>query len=450
MAANKKDMLSNLIKGNIYIHWADGLQPLMEKLIASLQERNDLKVYILCMSESLADQARKIVKNEEIIVPPQHFDINKASTQTKDILQTFSSLIYYSERHFFLDKSILNRVYEGQKNHSIEIDLINRCAFFCDFMERRGGIMVSEFGSDMLSSMASLLQFRLKDFKNLTVQTSRLFVKNKDLFFYIGYEFEKPLPLVGMDAIEIRRYKESTLKRTIKLFKSSINSSDIFAGVIKKIVHGPHINKNKNINKIIFFPLQFFPENTTLGETLGTVDQIWVINTLARSIPIDAELWIKDHFVETASDNNRLQVLEKLPNVRIIPSSITAAEILNDVDLVVTQTSSVGIEAIYRNIPVICFGNPMYSGHPLVKKINLLQSSLVDLRSEIFSSLSSVNISIQNKYHDVMDKLFVQLINNSFLSTEADGVYPYTDPVVNALVKGIDYTLAPLEHNDRD
>lgn len=437
---------------NVYIFWSDGLQGLMNKMIVELRkinQDNQIKVYVLCLNPKRANEVSKLLEFETILLPNINFSYQQCSPGVQNVLTVYGASLGFSERHFYSSFDFLKSIYECDEDILVSADLIMRAAYFCTLMERNGGILISEYGSDIFSTMASLLQDNCSNFINITVQGARLFSENDDVFFNISSKYESPITLLNLSSKEDAEYIDRICQRTLSLLKSSITSESIYKNNPKNNIQGLAIKKYSNSNQVVFFPLQFFPENATLGDCIGAVDQIWVVNHLSRALPHDCELWVKDHFVLTEADGNRLDVLKKLPNVRIIPSAVSVAEILPSIDLLVTQSSSAGLEAIYRGIPVLCFGNPLYQTHPLVTHSNLLDLSVNQLRHLIMLSIKRKGMLDQGMSEKIMDEILENHAKFSYVSRASEGPFPYTDSVAKALIQAIVQTFKMSELDSR-
>ncbi len=142
--------------------------------------------------------------------------------------------------------------------------------------------------------------------------------------------------------------------------------------------------KLKQIN-YAFFPLHKEPEVTLLVYSRPFCNQIEVIRNIARSLPIDMTLVVKEH---PASIGYRpLSYYEKIlgiPNVVMVPHTFKSEDLLHNSKLVTIISGSVGLEALIRKIPVINFGNTPFSFLPdtmikQVTNINRLADEIADL-----------------------------------------------------------------------
>ena len=134
------------------------------------------------------------------------------------------------------------------------------------------------------------------------------------------------------------------------------------------------------------------------------VDQLEVIRSIAKSLPVNYKLYVKDHPLQGnsgwKSTTYYKQILE-LPNVELLHASIPHDEILKNCSMTITITGSAGLESIFSQKPVIVFGNTIYSEISSVQKINNIE----DLPAKIKSGLNStVSISELNQFVDFLEE----------------------------------------------
>ena len=171
-----------------------------------------------------------------------------------------------------------------------------------------------------------------------------------------------------------KRFKEAYDHKGVTKFKAI---QVIFLNTIKSKIRKYFMDKNfyKEINdeKIIFFPLQVQPERNTSLVAPYYSDQINVIMNIAKTLPIGYKLYVKEHynmkfrFWRSISDYKKIM---ELPNVKLIHPFTNAQEILKRSSLVITISSTVGLEAAYHNIPSITFAKMIYSMLPSVFLVN--------------------------------------------------------------------------------
>jgi hypothetical protein len=122
--------------------------------------------------------------------------------------------------------------------------------------------------------------------------------------------------------------------------------------------------------KFVFFPLHFQPEMTTLVLGPYCVDQIAVIENVAKTLPIDHVLYVKEH---KASLGRRpfgyYRRLRRIPNVRLISPYVDSHDLIRASSAVCVISSTVGWEALLYEKPVITLGDVSYNAFDLVRHV---------------------------------------------------------------------------------
>lgn len=132
-------------------------------------------------------------------------------------------------------------------------------------------------------------------------------------------------------------------------------------------------------------------------------DQIGLVRTIARSLPVTHELYVKIH--PTNVDGNSpayYQELTKIPGVRLIGYHIDSRELIRKAAIIFTVTGAMGYEAGLLGKPVITFGRNYYNGLPSVQQVknitdlsylirnSLEQSAAKDFSQEIIEFLATL------------------------------------------------------------
>lgn len=145
----------------------------------------------------------------------------------------------------------------------------------------------------------------------------------------------------------------------------------------KKIYHFYGFFDKPNYNEnFIFFPLHFDPELATTVVAPFYINQIMVIEALAKSIPVTFKLYVKEHpsmYPKGLRPIIFYKRLLKIPNVKLIDPRVSSYELIKRCKGVVTITGTAGWEAAVLKKPVVTFGKPIYSILSTVKKVNDLE-----------------------------------------------------------------------------
>jgi hypothetical protein len=185
------------------------------------------------------------------------------------------------------------------------------------------------------------------------------------------------------------RTKFKTLRLSIKIA--------IEKRKIKKFVKHHSIYNIEKSTPFVYFPLHSEPEKALLIDSPYYLNQIELINQIAKSLPVGFKLLVKDH-PETKIQGRSVSFyknITNLPNVKLINPFVSRDKILSQSSLVITIAGTTGLEASFFEKPVIVLSDTDYSHLSSVYRLK----SLEDLPQIINSSLkSTVSISELKEY----------------------------------------------------
>ena len=128
--------------------------------------------------------------------------------------------------------------------------------------------------------------------------------------------------------------------------------------------------------KFIYFPLHVQPERNIDIDAPYYSNQLEVIKNIARSLPIQYKLYVKEHnsmkFRNWRSKSFYNSILN-LPNVKLIHPSSNPLGIIKNCSLVITIAGSAGLEAAFYEKPTIVLADVSYSNLSCVKKIKNIE-----------------------------------------------------------------------------
>lgn len=119
----------------------------------------------------------------------------------------------------------------------------------------------------------------------------------------------------------------------------------------------------------ILYPVHYQPEASTSIAAQFYVNQYEVIKNISFALPPNTYMVVKEHI--SALGYNTSEFYDKvrvLPNVILLGPEWNTKALIRASMAVVTLTSTVGMEAILMNKPVILFGRTFYEYHPLCHK----------------------------------------------------------------------------------
>jgi hypothetical protein len=131
-----------------------------------------------------------------------------------------------------------------------------------------------------------------------------------------------------------------------------------------------YFDEPRDGERSIFFPLHYQPEASTLIWAPFHVDQIAAIENIAKTLPIDHVLYVKEH---KGSLGRRpfgyYKRLRQIPNVRLITPYWDSHDLIRRASAVCVLTSTVGWEAIMYEKPVIALGDAFFNAYDHVARI---------------------------------------------------------------------------------
>ncbi len=219
------------------------------------------------------------------------------------------------------------------------------------------------------------------------------------------------------------RKRYSNFNRT----RSKILISEFKKGIDRKI-REYFINRNfsydiNSNDSFVFFPLHFEPERTLSIDAPFYTNQLEVITNIAKSLPIDYVLYVKEHptmgLLGWRPISYYKSILD-LPNVKLIHPSVNPDKIYEKCGLVITLTGTAGLEAAFHNKPSIILANVLYSDLSSVHKIN----SFEELPNAIRTVLSEkVNQNDLYKFVDFIDKNSFEIDINQLRTDFSNNFY---------------------------
>jgi len=192
-----------------------------------------------------------------------------------------------------------------------------------------------------------------------------------------------------------------------RVLKHEINS------IFKKIIWDKFIDKNleknyKKQEKFIFLPLHQEPERSLLIAAPYHTNQIEVIRHIAKSIPINYKLFVKEHPTQGPArggrDHSFYKKILSIPNVRLLHPTVNSENLISDCSLVISIGGTTSFEAAFYEKPSIIFTDLGYGILPSITKINSLDNLSTDISMALTKKVEASDL----------DKYISLLEDNSF------------------------------------
>ena len=157
-------------------------------------------------------------------------------------------------------------------------------------------------------------------------------------------------------------------------------------------------NLNKKIfqnEKFIYYPLHIEQERSLLIAAPYYTNQIEIIRSIAKSLPIDYKLYVKEH-PSQANRNWRnisdYREIMDIPNVRLFHPSFPSVELYKNCSSIITIGGGSGFEASLYGKPTIIFGDMGYSILPSVEKVNNFDRLSDTIRESLSKNVNPLDI----------------------------------------------------------
>tara|TARA_B110000438_G_scaffold116384_1_gene113900 strand:+ start:141 stop:1640 length:1500 start_codon:yes stop_codon:yes gene_type:complete len=171
--------------------------------------------------------------------------------------------------------------------------------------------------------------------------------------------------------------------------------------------HQKFLRKNAIVNldmnkKYVYFPLGSDPERSTLIPTPYYANQLETIKNISRSLPIDYQLYVKEHPVQIIwawRDLHFYKQILELPNVKLIHPSVDNEKLLKNTSLVMTLVGTTAMEAAVYKIPSIVFGDVLFSSLPSVFKVENIKELPILIKNAINTKVDFDDV---NKFMNII------------------------------------------------
>jgi hypothetical protein len=114
----------------------------------------------------------------------------------------------------------------------------------------------------------------------------------------------------------------------------------------------------------VYFPLHVTDDYKILKVIPHCVDQASIVEQVADALPVGYDLVLKEHPMSIG--RNSFALLRRLRtrvNVRLVPPTTSTHDLIRRSDAVAVISSTVGLEALLYEKPVLTVGQPFYSGY---------------------------------------------------------------------------------------
>jgi len=181
------------------------------------------------------------------------------------------------------------------------------------------------------------------------------------------------------------------------------------------------------VGPFVYYPLHVPGDMALTLRSPQYLDQLALIDYLARTVPHTHRVAIKEHpAMIGAVDARRLQaMLACYDNLVLLPPSTNNYEVLRLADAVVSVNSKSGAEAALLGKPVLVLGDAFYAGSPLVKQIKVVTELPGALASSLAAPATAPDHDAAGRYfetvwrHSLPGELYVSEQGNVAVFTQS-------------------------------
>jgi len=230
---------------------------------------------------------------------------------------------------------------------------------------------------------------------------------NQKINHYIKRLFENPEEIyknVGKSKFKILKYRFQ-LNFKIKKRKKFLDSNSI---------------KSVEDNNFILFPMQSEPEAKVLTISSNYSNQITLIENIAKTIPINTILYVKEHPIQKVKSWRSIEDYKKIisiPNVKLVHPNVSIEKLISKSRGVILISGGTGFEALFYKKPVILFSDEIYEELSMVTKI----SSFDKLHNDINNAINNYKFN-NNELNALMKIINEKTIVIPYFSMMKDGV----------------------------
>lgn len=112
----------------------------------------------------------------------------------------------------------------------------------------------------------------------------------------------------------------------------------------------------------VFYPLQYYRESRVLVRAPAFYKQSWLVEYLSRSVPVDHELFVKDHPKQLGAQP-KSEVDAMVQHARALEPNYPTSSILENASAVIVLNNTVGYEALLHGKPVVALGEGFYTDY---------------------------------------------------------------------------------------
>lgn len=193
-----------------------------------------------------------------------------------------------------------------------------------------------------------------------------------------------------------------------------------------------HYTPLSDLDRFIYYPLHVPGDMALTLRSPQYLDQLALIDYLARSIPHGYHIAIKEHpaMIGAVDAQRLIELTERYDNLVLLPPSTNNYEVLRAAELIVSVNSKSGAEAALLGKPVLVLGDAFYRDADLVRSLNNVTDLPAAIRDMVEQPPPSPERAHIGRYFEAIWRASVP---GELYITDADSVRQFTDSMLEAL-----------------
>jgi hypothetical protein len=142
----------------------------------------------------------------------------------------------------------------------------------------------------------------------------------------------------------------------------------------------PFYDRLEPNRSFVYFPLHVTDDYKITRIIPHCADQVSLVEQVADALPVGHDLVLKEHPMSVGRNSvGLLRRLRRRPNVRLVESHTNTHELIRQAEAVAVISSTVGLEALLYEKPVLTLGQPFYSGYGVTLDVD----SFAEIRERV-------------------------------------------------------------------
>jgi hypothetical protein len=157
------------------------------------------------------------------------------------------------------------------------------------------------------------------------------------------------------------------------------------------------------IGSFVYYPLHVPGDMALTLRSPQYLDQLALIDFIARSIPHSYQLVIKEHpaMIGAIEAKGIIDLLKRNPNITLLNPAVNNYDVLSKADSIVSVNSKSGAEALLLGKTVLVFGDAFYSKCPLVNYVENLRDFPSMIRQALIKP-KNIDLNEKLKYFEAV------------------------------------------------